>query len=257
MFFCITVKYRSCLYKYILLCLCVFFDAQSFAEPVQSASKSFDCNQKQIPLLKKDEVIAKVQTAYNKTDTLTASFAQDSFIEALGQSQASTGKMTYKRQGKMRWDYEKPDEQLFLINNGVTYFYQKEDNQVIIDKLNSVLISDLPIAFLMGIGDINKQFKIKTICESNSGFVLELIPEKSKTAQQQSTVKQIGDNEKLKLFKLLIEQDTFFPLGASWLDISENRTSILFYDIIKNSKVGENLFNYDPAKGVDIIDKSQ
>lgn len=207
--------------------------------------RSFDCLR---PTKMSGSEYAKlVQKRYSELSSFKASFEQSSSLAALETEEQSSGDVFFSKPGKMRWNYAKPEEQVFVLNDQTLWLYQKESNQVMIDNLSHVLISDLPVAFLLGIGDLTRDFSVEKSCESPSGVVLEL---------NQKRANKDGDNEeKLKGFKLLIEPRTFEPKGAYVEDVGGNVTAIVFNDLKLGAKIDSATFNPNFPKGVDVQDR--
>ena len=60
-----------------------------------------------------DEIIARVQDRYNSARTLSVHFVENYSI--LGHPRpAEFGTLTLRKQGKMRWDYSRPEGKLFI-----------------------------------------------------------------------------------------------------------------------------------------------
>ena len=209
-----------------------------------SKSKNYPTNTSKSPTGSSktfDDTISKIQSVYEKVGFLQADFNQDSYLASLDVSESSHGKMWFQKPGKMKWHYLEPDEQFFIINENKLTFYQVVDKQATIDNFDKVLLTELPVAFLMGIGDIKKQFNVQDICNGSSGLIISLSPitpnKISKTKMSNfkdfdgNRVADDKDNSKenpVKSFKLLVDEKSFVPLGADIQDISGNKTSIVF-----------------------------
>ena len=76
-------------------------------------------------------VIQQVQGKYNQTKDFTANFQQSTNIGSLGRSQKAHGRVYLKKPGMMRWEYEKPEEQLIVSNGKLLWIYDPSLNQVI------------------------------------------------------------------------------------------------------------------------------
>jgi outer membrane lipoprotein-sorting protein len=56
----------------------------------------------QLPL---DELIDRIQEAYNLAEDLDADFTQEAYNKAVGRTQKAEGKVYVKKPNLMRWDY--------------------------------------------------------------------------------------------------------------------------------------------------------
>ena len=233
--------------RLILLLVAVIFQV-----PFASAqSRAFECNEHStMPKAQAAKIAAAVQGTYSKVKGLTANFSQDSYLAALEVSEVSAGTMSFLKPGRMRWDYITPEPQVFLVKDHAIYFYQPRDNQVVVDEFTNVLITDLPVAFIMGIGDLTKDFVIDEACTGRDGTILTLSGKERKGAKK-------GEKNPLKAFKLLINTVNNLPIGAKVTDVGGNITSILLSKISTDPTFGDDAFELKSAPGTDVIDKRQ
>ena len=50
----------------------------------------------------------------------------------------SSGEVTFKKPGRMRWDYEKPDKSSYITDGGVLWLYEPDDKQAFKQDLEGV-----------------------------------------------------------------------------------------------------------------------
>ena len=101
----------------LLVASSAFPDSFKAFECVDSAKMSED---------KLKSVVHATQENYSKLRTLKANFLQTSYLSALDISDLSSGQMYFEKPGKMRWEYEEPEKQLFITRSGVLWFFQPE-----------------------------------------------------------------------------------------------------------------------------------
>jgi outer membrane lipoprotein carrier protein len=192
------------------------------------------------------EALKQTQKRYSQIKSLKGRFLQKSYLSALDQSETSSGEMSFLKPGLMKWVYLDPHRQTFVIRDTTLWLYQEDLNQVVIQEFEKVLVSDLPVAFLMGIGDLTKDFELQKACENRDGTVLELAPRNKK-----------GDSENsLNTFSLLIEKGSFTPKGALVTDVGSNSTSIIFSQTQVNpAGLDEKDFEAKIPSGADIDDR--
>ena len=56
----------------------------------------------------------------------------------------------------MLWRYEEPKGQFVITDGKHLYFYQPEQNQVIKSPLKNAFRGDIPLSFLLGLGNLKK-----------------------------------------------------------------------------------------------------
>lgn len=236
----IKMVFRS---TFILLAAPLLILCDAFA-----ATRAFDCPASDKKRIDGSAVLAKVQKRYEGVTTLRAKFEQDSYYAATDSSVPSEGEVLFGKPGKMRWHYSPPEEQVFILNNTTFWAYQSEQNQVTIDEVDKVLISNLPTTWLMGVGNLSTDFNLKSACRSAEGIVLTLNP-KSKPAK--------GSGGSLEKFALLVDESTNLPKGAQVFHVGGNVDALVLRNLSvnpANEPIGEESFSANFPKGADIID---
>lgn len=130
-------------------------------------------------------VAATVQAFYDQTHDVTASFFQTYVNKLYDRTDRSSGRVVFKKPGRMRWDYVKPNGKVIVAGGGKLVVYEPGDEgeagQVLEQGFKD---SDLPqaMAFLMGGGRLADDFTFRLLDASKEGFpsgeVLELTPKK-------------------------------------------------------------------------------
>lgn len=233
------------LITFLLFSSVITYISSVFSEPPDPVK--FEC----IREVKGDEarrVIILAQNSYKKINNLTSNFTQDSYLSALDISEKSSGKVWFSKPGKMRWYYEKPEEQVFLVLDKTVWLYQVGEKQVLVDQFTNILISDLPVAFLLGIGDLSNDFTLERACEVSNpqGILLELTPKKRAAS---------GSDKGLERFDLVVDLRTNLPLGARIRDVGGNLNSIVMQDVKSDTTIDNSLFKAEFPSGTDIDDR--
>jgi outer membrane lipoprotein carrier protein len=132
------------------------------------------------------QIAATVQSFYDQTKDLSASFFQTYVNKVYDRTDRSQGRVTFKKPGRMRWDYAKPNGKIIVAGAGKLTVFEPGDEQgdpgqVLEQKFND---TDLPqaMAFLMGTGRLADDFDFKLLDAAREGYpagqVLELTPRK-------------------------------------------------------------------------------
>lgn len=225
------------IYRFIFTALTLFLGSTASAEV-----RGFVC-QNAIAETSLKATISAVEKRYSAVTSLQGRFTQHAYLEALESSELSQGRMTFLKPGKMKWVYEEPEAQEFISDGSTLWLYQPIDNQVMIDKFRSAVrgdLGDLPVSFLLGIGSLNRDFKLKGGCQSDGGIVLDLAPAKSE--------------EGVQTMKLLVDPTTNLPAGAEIIDAAGNKNTFLLSSLQVNPKLEATLFAPRFPKGTDVID---
>ncbi len=187
-------------------------------------------------------VLAEVQKRYEGTNDLEAAFLQEYVGKVMKQHLKREGKVYFKKQGMMRWDYRVP-EQKFISDGKTLWFYQAEEKQVFVSDISKMINEKTPLAFLAGEGDLNRDFRLLKFEESASqkaeNFVLELLPREP--------------NEVLSKLILTVDKKTYHVVQADVLDGLGNVTRTRFIDIRMNVGLPTSFFSFTIPPGTEVI----
>jgi len=192
-------------------------------------------------------VVAEVQKRYDGAADFRARFTQTLTSTALGRKTSSSGEVTFKKPGRMRWDYEKPDKSSYITDGGVLWLYEPDDKQAFKQDLKT---SQLPAAlsFLTGKGKLATEFDIAFAANANGGkpgpdYVLSLSP---RTPQAQ-----------VKTIQFIVDPRTFDVRESVITDAQGNVNDLTFADIRVNTRVPDALFKFTPPAGTRVIDTAK
>ena len=191
-------------------------------------------------------VTAEVQKRYDGAADFRARFSQTLTSAAMGRKTNSSGEVTFKKPGRMRWDYQKPDQNTYVTDGNVLWLYEPDDKQAFKQELKT---SQLPaaLAFLTGKGKLTTEFDVsfaeKTPYGAPGDYVLSLAP---KTAQPQ-----------VKTILFVVDPRTFDVRESVITDAQGNTNDLTFADIRVNTKVPDALFKWTPPAGVRVIDTAK
>lgn len=211
--------------------------------------KSFECDKKgAIDPQRAQAILEKVQAQYSQIHTMRGTFRQDSYVAALDEGEQSSGTMVFSKPGLMRWSYKVPRPQEVVIRNGELWMYQPDKGQVMIDDIGNVLLSALPISFLMGIGNVTKDFTLTSACHGSQGVILRLSP--------RASGKDAKEGDGLAGFDLLVDSAKNTPSGAKITSLGGNITGIVFENLdLRADPVPSGTFVLEYPKGVDVLDR--
>ncbi len=189
-----------------------------------------------------EAVVEQIQQKYNATDTLEVNFTQTAYNKALNQTQSAQGMLYIKKPGMMRWDYITPEEQSFIINDKTFWWYTPQNRQVVKKESQSAFDSNLPLAFISGIGRLSQDFNIKFAAEQyqQDMYVLDMLPKKP----------QVNINR--MLFK--VDKKQFDIQEVIMYDFYENVTTIKFAKHSINKPIDTERFHFEVPPGVRIVE---
>ena len=95
-----------------------------------------------------DELIRRVETRYNGTRTLSVEFVENYNMQGHPRP-PEEGKLTLRKERKMRWDYVRPAGKLFISDGKTVYLYSAAENRVEKMPLKETEDMRAPLAFLL------------------------------------------------------------------------------------------------------------
>jgi outer membrane lipoprotein carrier protein len=103
-------------------------------------------------------VLDRLQKHYHDTTSFTAKFNEE--IATVGAPKRQRqGTVSLRKPGRMRWEFETPEKQTIVSDGETLYSYDPDLNQVVETPLKQALKSSSATSFLLGIGNINRDFK--------------------------------------------------------------------------------------------------
>jgi outer membrane lipoprotein carrier protein len=105
-----------------------------------------------------DSLLKGVEARYNKAKTLQVLFHED--YTPLGRPRRSeSGTLQLRKPGRMRWDYDQPKGKLFVSDGKSLWLYTPAENRAEQMKLQESDDMRVPLAFLLGKLNFEKEFR--------------------------------------------------------------------------------------------------
>ena len=189
------------------------------------------------------ETVAKqIEAFYKDRADIRAEFVQRVKKPGRSRTMKKSGKVFFKRPGKMRWDYKKP-EQVFYISDGkVLWSYQPED--ALVTKLN-ITASELyhQSRYLFGQGDLSGDFELaKGTGAADGQYALVLKPKKS--------------SRNFKHLTLVVDLSTGEIKKTILVDPYDN-TSTIEFKRMEYKVLADKHFNFSPPASATVRDLSK
>jgi outer membrane lipoprotein carrier protein len=192
-------------------------------------------------------LVDRVQAFYEKTADFTARFRQDYAYKAFKRTQTSSGTVTFKKPGKMRWEYEKPASKTFVLAGDKVYAYDPEAKLLTRAAIGTNTLS-ASVTFLWGQGKLADEFSIvKKPGALDAGVavtaVLELTP--------------LVVDPRFKKVLLEVDLATAQVVKSTVIDPDGSENAITFLDLKTNTGVDEKVFKLAPPAGTQVQDFTQ
>ncbi|MEX0802654.1 MAG: outer membrane lipoprotein carrier protein LolA [Candidatus Binatia bacterium] len=189
------------------------------------------------------QILDALQKNYDATADFVADFHQETEVKTLNRNLKAWGKVYFKRPGKMLWRYQEPKGQLVLTDGTHLHFLQPEQNQVIKSPLKNAFRSDIPLSFLLGLGNLKKDFNAVLKATENNQFILGLEPK--------------GEAGAFSEILLGVSRSTADILWVSIRDAANNLTTLRFSNMRKDVGLQDSVFQIKLPDGVDVVELGQ
>jgi outer membrane lipoprotein carrier protein len=126
-------------------------------------------------------ILKKVEAAYHQTQAFSANFQQSVSSAAVNtMSTEASGKLFYEKPKKMRWEYDKPEPQVFVANRQLAWLYVPSEKQISLSDSTKIFSHPLAQTFFEGVGALKRHYEVTLDHKQSSKetAVLKLIPRK-------------------------------------------------------------------------------
>jgi outer membrane lipoprotein carrier protein len=193
------------------------------------------------------EVVKKLQARYEQTKDLQAEFKQLTRIEGFATPLTSSGRVSIKKPGLLRWDYLDPNVEEIYVNRDDVMMYVPEHQQVLVGKLTQMAASQAPLQLLQGVAKIEEQFEVEPSKNGEKGEggipLVTLVPKASESESTRSLVRIV----------LEVQPKTYFIKTVSIHEISGNISTFHFSNLRPNTGLKPDLFKFDIPPGVEVV----
>lgn len=192
-----------------------------------------------------ETIATRVQNVYNEEISIKADFVQIYTSGTSGRAMEETGTLALKKPGRMRWEYKKPSPKFYVSDGKTAYWYDPAEKQVTKIDLDRADQEQTQIMFLMGKGNLVRDFKITFTTEVEKlhpdSFLLKLLP---KTEENYDYLIVEVNPRDYFVERFL----TFDPLGS----VAEYR-----FNNIRKADLPESTFNFEVPRGVELVDETR
>lgn len=126
------------------------------------------------------DILKKTETYYQQIHAFTAYFRQTTSSAAAGavSKTEASGKLYYQKPRQMRWEYEKPEPQVFAADHELAWLFSPVDKQISLFDAKNFFSSPLARTFFDGVVELKNHFTVTLDSKQSTGSaaVLKLVP---------------------------------------------------------------------------------
>ncbi|MFT5430464.1 MAG: outer membrane lipoprotein carrier protein [Myxococcota bacterium] len=183
-----------------------------------------------------------IETFYKDRGDVRAEFEQKVSKPGRKRAMIKVGSVFFKRPGKMRWEYKKPEALFYVSDGSVLWSYQPEDKLVTrLDVTSSELYHQT--RYLFGQGNLSSDFDLSAAGDAKDGvFPLALKPKKS--------------SRNFKSLTLGVDAKTGEIRWTKLVDPYDNVSEISFTKV-QYAAVDDKFFKFTPPAGATVKNLSK
>ena len=182
-------------------------------------------------------VLDRLQKHYQQTESFSAKFSER-LSGAGGNKSVRSGTVYYQKPGKMRWEFNAPQPEAVVSDGHMLYNYQPDLNQVLEVPISRAFKSAAPLAFLLGMGNLRRDFKASFAVSAPDDHLIHLL----------LMPKSGGDKVEIGL-----DPKSYDLMAVKVLDALGNLTEIHFSDVHANVALAQSLFRFEVPAGADVV----
>src|SRR6202166_2731459 len=133
------------------------------------------------------ELASRMEARYRSAKTLQATFLER-YAENGSLLRSEAGTAYFRRPGKMRWEYERPEKDLFLVDGKTAWFYVPADHTVTRAPAKQSTDWRTPLALLAG------ETKVSRVC-ARVALAPDQAPEKAGDAVFSCTLRGSAESK--------------------------------------------------------------
>lgn len=170
--------------------------------------------------------------ATQKTSSVKSDFVQDKNLSMLSEKITSRGKFWFKKESRVRMEYNQPFQYLMVLNKDKVYVKDGQKENKISAKSNKLFqqINRIMIDCMQGTMLSNSDFKTR-VFENRNAALVELVPVTR------------GLKELFKSINVIVDKKDFSVTSIEMQEISGDNTIMRFTNKELNASIPDTLFD--------------
>jgi outer membrane lipoprotein carrier protein len=189
------------------------------------------------------QLAAALQKKYDTVRDFAAEFVQTYRGGVLRKQLSERGTVRIKKPGRMRWEYNAPDEKLVVSDGVKIYFYVPKDKQATVTSMPDQATATTPALFLAGRGNIARDFTAS----------LTDLPDGASPAWRALKLTPRAPQPDFEWLTVIVDPATLSLRGLSFVDAQGGTSTFVFTNLKENVGLTDKAFEFRIPRGVDVV----
>lgn len=198
-------------------------------------------------------LIERIEAHHRALPHFGARFEQRFSPRIFGRERIETGRLTVKRPGRMRWDYEDPEPKVFVSDGINTWFHVPADQQVVVGAFGSSGDGAIPVGE-RAVNPLDFLTGDATILDHFDALLGERGPAPGLRAVSLIPHRPDGEIRSLSLF---VDEANGRIHGIESEDPEGNRTTFRFTDFRSGLAPEDSIFVFAIPPGTEVVTASE
>ncbi|OGR00160.1 MAG: hypothetical protein A2511_05840 [Deltaproteobacteria bacterium RIFOXYD12_FULL_50_9] len=200
-------------------------------------------------------VASRLQQTYNKTTSITVQFQQVTTLKMSRQIRKGNGKMSILKPGRMRWDYQTPEEQVIICDGEKIRMYFAKTKQLMVAPAKEYIQSDVTYGFFAGTGDITRDFIVSSPDLQQTPDI-SVLTEAEKNSRESQIIRLSPrlPHPHVDYLHVWVDSKTSMVNQLQIVDQLGSVTDLVFSKIKINESITEESFIFTPPVGTELIE---
>jgi outer membrane lipoprotein carrier protein len=183
------------------------------------------------------EVATSLQKKYDTIRDFSASFVHTHEGGVLKRKREERGTLSVKKPGRMRWDYAKPDEKVFVSDGVRLVQYFADENRAVVSPAPDN--DQAAVLFLAGRGNLIRDFNVSFAQTSPPGsWTLRLSPKQ--------------EQQEYDWLEIMAARDTYQLQSLTVGEKQGSRSTFVFTNFKENPGLSDKTFAFSIPRGAEV-----
>jgi len=194
-----------------------------------------------------DPLLGRLQARLDSIKSLKGRFVQSLDSKSLGRSLTEEGRFCMKKPSRMRWDYEKPEVKLAILDGRDSWLYIPADREVYKGAIEDLEQSGAAALLLAGRLRLDTGFTARRLTPEQAGpqgvagaVAIELKPRRH--------------SEEFDRLILAVEPDRVQIRRITVIDAIGGKMVFDLFDLDEDPVLSDDLFRFEVPSGVELIE---